>query len=124
MNAALHEGGGGQMDTLNRSAVVVRPKQAFLDWLHAVDPSSHGITLLDVGREPTIYLIPQCDSDGELVDVLRELCEEILEEQLAGWYRVCSSWPRDRSYEVFCRWFDYRHHSMLVDLCDEPLIPD
>jgi hypothetical protein len=60
------------MDTLNRSAVVVRPKQAFLDWLPAVDPSSHGITLLDVGREPAIYLIPQCDSDEELVDVLRE----------------------------------------------------
>jgi hypothetical protein len=29
------------MDTLNRSAIVVRPKQPFLDWLHAVDPSSH-----------------------------------------------------------------------------------
>jgi hypothetical protein len=112
------------MDTLNRSAIVVRPKQRFLDWLHAVDPSSHGITLLDMGRDPTIYLIPECDTDEELVDVLRELCEEIFEEQLAGWYRVSSSWPRDRSYEVFCQWFDYRHHSMLVDLCDEPLTHD
>jgi hypothetical protein len=59
------------MDTLNRSAIVVRPKQPFLDWLHPVDPSSHGITLLDVGREPTIYLFPECDTDEELVDVLR-----------------------------------------------------
>ena len=22
------------------------------------------------------------------------------------------------------QWFDYRHHSMLFDLCDEPLIHD
>jgi hypothetical protein len=29
------------MATLNRSAVVVKPKQAFLDWLHAADPTSH-----------------------------------------------------------------------------------
>jgi len=38
------------MDTLNRSAIVVKPKQPFLDWLHAADPTSHGITLLDRGQ--------------------------------------------------------------------------
>jgi hypothetical protein len=42
------------MDTLNRSAIVVKPKQRFLDWLHTVDPTSHEVTLLDVCREPTI----------------------------------------------------------------------
>ena len=45
------------MDMLNRSALVVKPKQRFLDWLHAVDPTSHRITLGDVCREPHIYLI-------------------------------------------------------------------
>ena len=54
------------MDTLNRSAIVVKPKQPFLDWLHAADPTSHEITSLDVCREPTIYLIPECDTDEEL----------------------------------------------------------
>ncbi len=43
------------MDTLNRSAIVVKPKQPFLDWLHTADPTSHGITLQDVSREPRIY---------------------------------------------------------------------
>ena len=28
----------------------------------------------------------------------------------------------DRSFDVFSRWFDYHHHSVLIDLCDEPLI--
>ena len=28
------------MHTLNRSAIVVKPKQPFLDWLHAADPTS------------------------------------------------------------------------------------
>jgi len=112
------------MEALNRSAIVVKPKQPFLDWQHAADPTSHGITLFDVEREPAVYLIPECDTSEDLADVLRELCEEIFEEQLDGWYRVTSSWPQDRSYEVFCQWFDYRHHSMLFDLCDEPLIRD
>lgn len=112
------------MDTLNRSAIVVTPKLPFLDWLHAADPTSRELTLRDLAREPTIYLIPECDTDEDIAKVLHELCEEIFEEQLAGWYTETSTWPQDRSYDVFCHWFDYQHHSMLVDLCDDPLIPD
>jgi hypothetical protein len=112
------------MDTLNRSAIVVKPKQPFLDWLHIADPTSHGITLFDVAGEPTIYLIPECDTNEELEDVLRELCEEIFEEQLDSWYRVISGWPQNRGYEVFCQWFEVQHFSMLIDLCDGPLIPE
>jgi hypothetical protein len=70
------------MDTLNRTAIVVKPKQRFLDWLRTADPISHGITVLDVAGEQTIYLVPECDTDENLADVLRELCEEIFEKQL------------------------------------------
>ena len=45
-------------------------------------------------------------------------------EQLAGWFTDESTWPRDRSFDVFCRWFDFQHHSVLVDLCDELLIDE
>ena len=112
------------MELLNRSALVVKPKQPFLDWLHAADPTSRHLTLLDLVREPTLYLIPECETDDDVAAVLRELCEEIFEERLEGWYRDPSTWPPDRSLKVFCQWFDYQHHSMLVDLCDEPLIHD
>ena len=47
------------MVTLNRSAIVVKPEQPFLDWLHAADPTSLELTLLNLVREPTIYLIPE-----------------------------------------------------------------
>ncbi len=110
------------MDTLNRSAVVVKPKQPFLDWLHAADPTSREITLRDLLREPRIYLVPECDTDADLEEVLRELCDEIFAEQLAGWITDETAWPQDCSFDLFCRWFDFQHHSMLIDLCDEPLI--
>lgn len=51
--------------------------------------------------------------------MLRDSCEEIFEEQLAGWYTDESVWPRDRGFHVFRRWFDYHHHSMVIDLSDE-----
>ena len=109
---------------LNRSAIVVKPKQPFLDWLQTADPTSHRLILGDLSREPTIYLIPECDTEADVQQVLSELCEEIFVEQLAGWYRDEETWPRDRSFEVFCRWFEFRHHSMLVDLSDESLIDE
>jgi hypothetical protein len=92
------------VDTLNRSAIVVKPKQLFLEWLHAADPTSRELSLSDLVREPLIYLIPECDTEEEVANVLHELCEEIFEEQLAGWYKDTSTWPRNRSYEVFCHW--------------------
>src|SRR5215831_7425629 len=71
---------------LNRSAVVVKPRQRFLDWLHGADPTSPHLTLRDLAREPTLYLLPEWDTEAELEKVLREVCEQIFCEQLAGWF--------------------------------------
>jgi hypothetical protein len=70
--------------TLNRSAILVKPKQPFLDWLHGADSTSSDLTLQELVLEPAIYLIPECDTAEEVADVLHELCEEIFVEQLAG----------------------------------------
>lgn len=107
---------------LNPSALVVKPKEPFLDWLHKADPTSHELALEDLVSEPTVYLIPECETSEEVAEVLQELCEKIFVDQLDGWYRDQAPWPKDSSFDVFSRWFDFEHHSMLMDLCDEPLI--
>jgi|SRR5664279_3739160 hypothetical protein len=63
--------------TLNRSAIVITPQQPFLDWLHATDPTSIELTLLDMTRDPAVYLIPECDSDEDVLEILRNLCEHL-----------------------------------------------
>ena len=100
---------------------MVKPRQPFLDWLHAADATSSDLTLQELVLEPAIYLIPECDTLQEVADELHK-CEQIFDEQLAGWFNDITTWPPDRSFDVFCLWFDYKHHSMLIDLCDEPLI--
>jgi len=109
------------MDVINRSAMVVKPAQPFLAWLHRVDPTSGHLTLEDVRREPTIYLLPKCDSKEEALEHLREVSNSIFEEQLNGWYRVPEAWPSDRDLNAFRRWFDCSFHSMIIDVCDEPI---
>jgi hypothetical protein len=45
------------MDTIKRSALVVKPAQPFLDWLHLVHPTSAHLTLKDLRVERTIYSV-------------------------------------------------------------------
>jgi hypothetical protein len=94
------------MNPINRSAVVVKPAQPFLDWLDRVDPTSGHLSLDDLRREPTIYLLPEWETDEESLDNLAEVSHEILEEQLDSWYRVASVWLDDRDLEAFLRSFD------------------
>ena len=79
--------------TLNRSAIVVKPKPPFLDWLHGADSTSSDLTLRELLPEPSIYLIPECDTPEEVADILHELCEKIFVEQLAGWFNDTTTWP-------------------------------
>ena len=109
------------MRMINRSANVVIPKQPFLEWLHRVDPTSREITLPELANEPSIHLIPECETGEDVVSVLQDLFEEIFVEELDGWYRDPDIWPQNRSFDVFCAWFDYSHHSVLNDLSEGPL---
>jgi hypothetical protein len=102
----------------------VRPKSPFLDWLHGADPTSVTLTLADLEREPTIYLIPECgDAEDERV-VLETVFQVIFEDQLNGWWRDRTMWPTARSFGTFTRWFDCQFHSTLLDLTNEPLMTE
>jgi putative transposase len=60
----------------------------------------------------------------EVVTAPRSPWQNALVERLIGSirrYADTSTWPRNRSFDVFCHWFDYQHHSMLGDLCEAPL---
>ena len=113
------------MLALNRSAIVVRPKSPFLDWLHTVDPTSASLTLVNLTREPTIYLVAECDDTVDKQVCVQVVCSTIFEDQLDGWWRDRATWPTPQSLAVFRRWFDCQFHSMLLDLVeDKPLIEE
>ena len=112
------------MITINRTAIVVKPAQPFLDWLHRADPTSEDLSLDDLQSEPTIYLLPECGSEEEARECLEELCGRIFMEELDGWYRVASSWPKRRDLDAFERWFEWSYHSEVVDLSDEDLLQE
>ena len=112
------------MYTINRSALTVVPAKPFLDWLQRVDSTSAELTLEDLRQDPSIYLLPEYDTDDQAERLLSQCHGEIFEEQLDGWHRARSVWPGDRSFDTFRRWFEYSFHSLIYDLCDDPLVHD
>jgi hypothetical protein len=112
------------MFAINDRPLIVIPAQPFLDWLHRTDETGKDLSLGDLRREPTIYLVPEYDTEEEAERYVRKHCPQIFEEQLDGWYRVPSAWPPDRGVRVFKQLFEYHFHSVVLDLCDGPVIKD
>jgi hypothetical protein len=108
------------MSTVNRSLLIVRAKKPFLDWLHSL-PDPGVVTLADVNRDSTVYLLPEIEYDAEQEGILKHFFDLIFEEQLMGWWQDDRDWPSNRSFEVFTDWFDVEFHSLVLDLVDEPL---
>jgi hypothetical protein len=100
---------------INRTALIVTPKQPFVDWLLALDPTG-GLTLAEAREDTTVFLVPDQASDEGQEQVLKEYWEEIFERILWEWYTDEGDWPQDRTYEKFRAWFDVRYHSGVVDL--------
>lgn len=105
----------------NRTAVVVTAKEPFLEGLHSIDPTNHGVTLEDLNREVTVCLSPEAEGEEEAKASLAVMCGNIFEDQLDGWWRETEDWPRHRTFSTFQQWFDCRIHLLIVDLCDQPL---
>jgi hypothetical protein len=110
------------MITINRTAIVVKPRQPFLEWLRLADPTSGDLSLEDLQRDPEVYLLPECGNEEEVRENLEEVCGRIFEEQLDSWYRVPSAWPKRRDLDAFEHWFEWSSHSMVIDLSDDSLL--
>lgn len=106
---------------LNRGALIVRPKQPYLDWPAGLDDS--GLES-DVDDEKTVYLIPSFEDDGEAWELIEQAYAEIFEQELEAWHMDESAWPQDRSFALFLEWFDIEFHSVVEDLGDEELSDD
>jgi hypothetical protein len=109
------------MVEINRSVLVVKPKQPFLDWVHSLDDESKGITSPTVREDCSAYLVPEIREYSDQSLVLEWCYDLLFEEQLDGWHTDPKDWPQDRNLKMFLEWFDVEFHSLVFDLCDDPI---
>jgi hypothetical protein len=75
--------------------------------------------LADVNDERTVYLVEVEDED-ELGRWLAEHGEEVLEEELNGWYTDPALWPGDRSLKTLQEWCSFELHTVVIDTGESP----
>lgn len=110
--------------TINRSVVIVRPKQPFLDWLSSVEKALGGrVSQIDLTEEGAAFLIP----DEDIIDAkearryIEKKWREIFEQFLFDWFIDDTLWPKKRTLKMFREWFDLIYAPMAWDLVKKPL---
>ena len=103
-------------ETINRAALFLAPRKPMIEWIKEVMPAHQGDLSNplehDNGR---IYLIPEFDDAGELIEWLKENYEPVFENELYSWCTNPEYWPRERTWEMFLEWLYISFQSMVMD---------
>jgi hypothetical protein len=108
------------MALLNRSAIILTPKQPYIDWTKSVFKES------DLAFDPSeddalpIFLGPEADYVEEITAFVEKHFNFFFEHWLEGWCTDKSLWPKRRTRRMFHKWFDVRVHSWVEDVVAAP----
>ncbi|MCI0334822.1 MAG: hypothetical protein L0228_16535 [Planctomycetes bacterium] len=75
------------MWSVNRSVLVVRPRQPYLDWVQSLDDADKKVTLDDLRRDCTALLVPEVDDEDHQDEIVAAMCKEVFEHELWAWMR-------------------------------------
>jgi len=111
--------------TINRSVIILRHQQPFLDWLMSADPEPpKHLTLADLEEDGDAFLIPgepAIDNTADAVKWVEQRWAMLFEHVLRDWLTDEELWPRKRTLKMFRQWFAVEYRSMVWDLTNEPL---
>jgi len=111
---------------INRAVLILKYKEISLQWINESDPSGESpeVTLEEVNRENTAYLISEEDSESpDTLNVWLELnYEKLFESELENWFADDTLWPQNRTFKLFQKWFSFDCHTIIVDTVPTPIV--
>ena len=107
------------MKTINRTAILVTPKQPYIDWANSFDDD--GPKFDEEATITTAFLIPDSYDEFNYQSWLEENYLGIFKQELDAWMQAPESWPQKVTYQLFREWFEVRVAVELIDLGEEPL---
>jgi hypothetical protein len=107
------------MNTINRTAVIISPKQPYIDWANSFEDSGPMLEPFEI--QPTVFLIPDKYDEYNFDKYLKKKHAVIFEEELASWMTDPDVWPKSRSYKKFNEWFKVSISDMVIDLGADPI---
>jgi len=110
---------GDEPTWLNRSAIILTPKQPYVAWASSVFDEPYEDP--DESEGPTVFLGPDADTIEEVAEFVEANFDIFFDHWLFEWCTDPTLWPRNRTLAMFREWFTVRISSMVVDTVREPL---
>lgn len=106
---------------VERSIVVIKPKQPFLDWInnHLAISDETLLDLASIRIDCNSYLIPEVNEIEDGISYIDEVFEALFQLELASWSEDQDLWPQELSLKMFWEWFDIEISPTLIDLTEE-----
>jgi len=102
---------------INRSAIIIKPQQPFLDWYSNLYPEDD---FEDDIKETNIYLVDDTIDDVE--KWLKKKFDKFFMMELEEWHDNKKEWPQKRNYKMFNLWFRVEISEMIYDLEKKPIL--
>jgi hypothetical protein len=103
---------------LNRSAVIVRYREAFRDWLRSIGVEEEEF---EDHAAKSVYLVGDCEYAEDEDEVLRESSSAIFYEEVSAWHLESEQYADFTDFSLFTTWFETEFFDMVSDVLDEPL---
>jgi hypothetical protein len=105
-------------ENINRSALVLKPKKPFIDWIKNLDDQ---FEINEIIEDPDIYLLPDFEEVQQMVNWLKKNYDMIFIDQMNNWYTDETLWVTNRTFKLFKEWFDFSLHTMILDTAEQSI---
>jgi hypothetical protein len=103
------------IEMIDRVALILKPSETMLTWINENPDNEEKLSLEEVQADCTVVLLPVFGHEEAAENYLSHVFEELFENELASWNIDESSWPKDRTLEMFLMWFDLEFHPFVCD---------
>ena len=108
------------MAMLNRSAIILIPKQLYADWANSLDDDGRRFEISEADDDLTVFLGPGYDTIEQIGAFATEHFDFFSEHWLEGWSLDAAEWPQRRTERMLREWFSVRIHRMVEDVVESP----
>ena len=104
---------------INRSAVTVRYREAFRDWLRSIGVAEEEFA---DHADMSAYLVAECEDEEDREEILRESASMIFYEEVSAWHLDSQQYPDFTDFELFQSCFETEFFDLVTDTLDGPLL--
>jgi hypothetical protein len=103
------------MKLINRQVAIIKPKQPYVDWISSLPEKNIKYSIDSLGDDCTAILLPQFDHEEGSLSFIKKIYKQLFEIELDSWNTDLKTWPKNRTYKLFCEWFKIEIHTEIID---------